>query len=280
MQDNVKNNDEIEIDLGEIFGLLLHRLWLIAIVGVVTGVIGFLVSSFAITPKYESTTSVYILNKQNNGNITYSDAQLSEKLSKDYEEMVKSRYVLEEVIKELDLKENYESLAGRVAASNKSDTRIISISVTDTSPTNAQKIANLVRDLSAKHITSVMDVEAVNVVDEANLPTSPVSPSVPKWTLIFAFLGMLIVVAIIIIRFVADDTIKSSDDIEKYLGLSTLALIPLNTKQQPGKSKAKVSSKNVKNTETEFGKELTPSRKIKPVEAVSADGIEFIEEAQ
>jgi len=234
-QQNKENTDEIEIDLGEIFGLLLHRLWLILLCGIVCGIIGFIVSSFIITPKYDSTTKIYILNRQNNDNLTLSDTQLASQLTKDYTELVKSRYVLETVIKQCGLNESYGTLLDRVTVANTTDTRIISITVRDESPQAAQTIANAIRTVSANHIKSVMDIEAVNVVDEANLPLSPAAPSITKYTALAAAIGIVLSAIIIVICYLLDDTIKSSEDIEKYLGLSTLALIPLNTGEELSK---------------------------------------------
>ena len=98
-------DDVIEIDLKEIFGVLLNKLWLIAICGIVAGVIGFCVSNFAITPQYRSTTKVYILNKQNGTNVTYNDLQMGTQLTKDYKVLITSRDVLEEVIENCQLNE-------------------------------------------------------------------------------------------------------------------------------------------------------------------------------
>lgn len=232
MMETNKSTDEIEINLGEIFALLLHKVWIIILAAVVCGAVGFLYSYFLITPQYQSTTKVYILNKQNSTSVTYSDVQLSTTLSKDYEQLVTSRYVIEGVIKQLNLDETYESLVEKVSATNTDDTRIIAITVINPDPEQAQKVANAVRDLAAQHITQVMDIEAVNVVDSANLPTSPVSPSVPKWTLIGAVIGIIIAVAVVVIQHLLDDSIKSSEDIEKYLGISTLALIPMNQAEE------------------------------------------------
>ena len=229
-QQNKENTDEIEIDLGEIFGLLLHRLWLILLCGIACGIIGFI-----ITPKYDSTTKIYILNRQNNNNLTLSDTQLASQLTKDYTELVKSRYVLETVIKQCGLNESYGTLLSRVTVANTTDTRIISITVRDESPQAAQTIANAIRTVSASHIKSVMDIEAVNVVDEANLPLSPAAPSITKYTALAAAIGIVLSAIIIVICYLLDDTIKSSEDIEKYLGLSTLALIPLNTGEELSK---------------------------------------------
>ena len=222
------NQDEImEIDWQDLFGLLLHRIWIICLAAIVTGVAGFMVSFFLITPQYESTTSIYIsTNKQNEKTMTYSDAQLATQLTKDYEELIVGRYVLERVIKLYELDENYESLKNRVQVTNTSDTRIINITVKDPNPQNAQIIANSIRDIASEHIKTVTDVEAVNVADEANLPNEPAEPSVPKWTLLGAFIGAALALGAIVLRYLLDDTIKSAEDVEKYLELSTLALIP------------------------------------------------------
>lgn len=229
MQNNSANEDVIEIDLQELFGLLLHWLWLIVLCGIAAGAVGFVLSRFVIVPQYESTTTVYILSKNDNNNsLTYSDTQLANQLTKDYEELITSRNVLEQVIDQFQLWEeySYNGFKSKVTVSNPSDTRMISITVKDTDPAVAQQLADSIRDFSAERITSVMNIEAVNVVDTASLPTAPSEPSIIKWTVLGAAIGIFLSAVILIIRFLMDDTIKSSEDIEKYLSLSTLALIP------------------------------------------------------
>ena len=194
--------DEIEIDLQDLFGLLLHKAWIIILAAIVSGAIGFAVSFFLITPQYESTTSIYIsTSKGNENSMTYSDAQLASQLTKDYEELILGRTVLEKVIAQYQLNESYESLKKRVSVENTSNTRIISITVKDPNPANAQIIANSIRDVAAVHIKDVTDVEAVNVADEANLPEKPCEPSVPKWTLIAAMIGVILSAGIIIMQY-------------------------------------------------------------------------------
>lgn len=280
MQDNNKN-EEIEINLGEIFAVLLHKIWIIILATVVCGAVAFLYSFFIITPQYESTTKVYILNKQSGSSVTYSDVQLSSTLSKDYEQLVTSRYVIEGVISKLNLDDTYEELAARVSASNTDETRIIAITVTDPDPEQAQKIANAVRDLAAQHITQVMDIEAVNVVDNANLPDSPVSPSVPKWTLIGVAIGMIISIAVIVIQHLLDDSIKSSEDIEKYLGISTLAVIPMNEGEQADQQSRRRSPRSSgKKEKVVLGPDDEKARSFKASEAKKKNihGIEFMED--
>ena len=126
----------------------------------------------------------------------------------------------------------------------------------DESPQAAQTIANAIRTVSANHIKSVMDIEAVNVVDEANLPLSPAAPSITKYTALAAAIGIVLSAIIIVICYLLDDTIKSSEDIEKYLGLSTLALIPLNTGEELSKKgDRRGSERRSARTEEEIGVE-------------------------
>ena len=237
MMETNKSTDEIEINLGEIFALLLHKVWIIILAAVVCGAVGFLYSYFLITPQYQSTTKVYILNKQNSTSVTYSDVQLSTTLSKDYEQLVTSRYVIEGVIKQLNLDETYESLVEKVSATNTDDTRIIAITVINPDPEQAQKVANAVRDLAAQHITQVMDIEAVNVVDTANIPNEKASPSLAKNGVIGGLLGVIIAMAAVIIIYLTNDTIKVEEDVERYLGLSVLGSIPFSEKESRSKKK-------------------------------------------
>lgn len=224
---NVQNEDVVEIDLQELFSLLLHWLWLICLCGIVTAALGFIVSFFMITPQYESTIKVYILNKQDSSTLTYSDVQLGTQLTKDYAPLIKSRTVLEEVIETCGLEAGYDEFAEKVDVENITDTRIIAITVTDESPEMAQLLANEICVVASEHIKNVMDIQAVNVADAANLPERPSSPSVPKWTLIGLLLGVFLCSVVIVVRFLLDDTVKTSDDVEKYLELSTLAMIPV-----------------------------------------------------
>ena len=237
--ENKNNNDVIEIDLLEIMGLLLSRWLLIMLVGITTALIGFAISFFVIAPTYESTTKIYILNKNESQNVTYSDMQLGTQLTKDYSELINSRYVLEEVIQKLRLNLDYQGLKEKVSVSSPTDTRIVAITVTDKDPVEAMNIANAIRESASNHIGNVMDIDAVNVVESANMPTKKAGPSYLKWTVISGMLGVLLVCAMVLIKYLLDDTIKTSEDVERYLGLSTLAIIPVIETEADSKKKRK-----------------------------------------
>lgn len=220
------NNDEREIDLLALFMSLLHRWWIIFLAGALCGAAGLCIAKFAIAPTYESTTSVYVVSKQGEGNLTYSDLQLGTQLTKDYVVMTTSRTVLEQVIEHLGLDMTTEQLKDCLSVSTASDTRIMYIKATHTDPLTAQLIADATRDFASSHIINVMRVEEVNVAEGANYPLKKAGPSIAKWTVIGGALGAFVAVAIIAVCFLMNDKIKTSEDVETYLQLSTLGSIP------------------------------------------------------
>lgn len=231
------NNDEIEIDLGEVFHLVISKLGVIILSGILLGVLSIIGTMLFITPKYESTTKIMVLNKQDNNTLTSADMQTSTQLTKDYAELIQSRTVLEGVIAQLNLDMTYKKMLNKVSVETSSDSRIVSISVTDEDPYTASEIANAVRDMAAEHIQSVMDIEAVNVVDTANIPNEKASPSLAKNGVIGGLLGVIIAMAAVIIIYLTNDTIKVEEDVERYLGLSVLGNIPFSEKESRSKKK-------------------------------------------
>ncbi len=246
--------DEIEIDLREVFMHLLGNILVIILSTMVGMLFMFYVSNVLMDKKFQSSTKIYVLNQQDSQAVTYTDLQTGTQLTKDYAVLVKSRTVTTQVIADLDLQNQYDDmkeitpdeLSEMIEVTTQQDTRILTITVTDTNPTRAQDIANAVRTAASKHIYEVMDIEAVNVVDYANLPEAPVSPNSIKNAIIGAFIGLFIAVAILVVSFLMDDTIKTPDDVETYLGLSVLASIPFDETMEgayEGKRKKKKRKK-------------------------------------
>lgn len=220
------NSDEMEIDLMEIIMVLLHWAWAIILAAVVGGLITFCYSKFMITPTFESTSRIIVLN-QSSDKLSYNDLTMSTQLTNDYPELITSRYVVEKVIATYELDTTYEKFVRNVAVSTANNSRIVDITVTDTDPLRAKELVDTLRDVAARRIEEIMLVDAVNVVDEGNVPIRKANPSVTKWTAIGILAGGFLAVAVVIVLYLLDDTIKSSEDIEKYLKLSTLGLIPI-----------------------------------------------------
>ena len=226
------NNSEIEIDLGEIFHLLISRIGIIILSGIIFALAALMYTMLFITPQYVSTTKMYVLSRQNSDSLTSQDMQISTQLTKDYAELIKSRTVTEGVIAQLGLDLSHEGLLKKLTVNTLTDTRIVSISVRDPDPYTACEIANAIRDVAAGHIQKVMDIEAVNIVETANIPKSASSPNNRRNALIGGMLGVLLASVIVIVIFLTNDTIRSAEDVDRYLKLSVLGTIPLNEKDK------------------------------------------------
>ena len=229
-----RDADVMTIDLFEVFQVIWHWLWLIVLVALACGTDAYAFSKVVLREEFESTTQLYVLDKSGaggtNSQSTYSDLQVGMQLTKDYVELIKSRTVLEAVMKDnhLDQTYTYEQIAETVNVQTPADTRIVTITVTNHDPALAQKLADDIRKRSGELIIKTMQIDAVNTYEKANYPDRKSAPSCGRWAVVAALIGALAVSAVVIARYLLDDTIKTSDDVEKYLGLSNLALIPFD----------------------------------------------------
>ena len=229
-----RDADVMTIDLVEVFQVIRQWLWLIVLVALACGTAAYAFSKFVLPEEFESTTKIYVLDKSGaggtNSQSTYSDLQVGMQLTKDYVELIKSRTVLEAVMKDnhLDQTYTYEQFAETVNVQTPADTRIVTITVTNHDPALAQKLADDIRKRSGELIIDTMQIDAVNTYEKANYPDRKSAPSCGRWAVVAALIGALAVSAVVIARYLLDDTIKTSDDVEKYLGLSNLALIPFD----------------------------------------------------
>jgi len=223
-----KKSSAIEIDLFDILAMLLHNLWLIILVTALFAGAGYCYSRFMVSDYYQSTCRVYILDRSGGSDdtTTYNDLQVGTQLTKDYSVLIKSRSVLEAVIDNLGLSRSYSSLYNSVSVSNAAGTRIIAITVTDNSPTEAQKICDEIRIVASEKIKEVMAIDAANVIDEANLPVTKSGPLNTKNAVKFGAVGCALIILVLLIRYLLDDTIKTAEDVGRYLQLSVLTQIP------------------------------------------------------
>ena len=234
-----ENDEEVTIDLLELLRLLWSKAWLLVLLTVLGGAAAIGITAGLITPTYESTTKVYVMNRQDDKALTYSDLQTGTQLTKDYSVLVTSRPVIEETIETLGLNKTYEEAVNMIKVSSQTDTRILVITVTSTSPQVAQMMADQVRDSAAKHIKEVMGIEEVNTVEEANYPDRTAGPSYKKNLVIGCLAGFVLAAAIVIFRYLLDDSIHTPEDVERYLELSILGTIPLSEGEKGKKKKIK-----------------------------------------
>lgn len=220
--------EEDEIDLVELAYALLDKWHHILLCFLIGALLLNAYSYFLIAPTYESTSKIYVVSSSDDSVVDLSDLNMGTSLTKDYEELILSYPLLNQVIRKLDLNMDYEELAKMITLVNPSNTRILRITVTSTDPQLAMDIANAVAEISTKYLPNTMGTIAPNIAQTAQLAEHKAGPSYSKYTLIGAMLGALLCCAYIAFRHLMDDTIHSADDLEKYFGLVPLTSIPDN----------------------------------------------------
>lgn len=218
-------NDEMEIDLRELFFALKRKIFLILASGLVVGLLSGIFTSLFIVPKFVSTSSMLVLSKETTLT-SIADLQLGSQLASDYRVLIQSTPVLERVVRNLELEMDVEALRENISINNPVDTRILEITVKDTDPIMAKKIVDEVADVSSAYVGDKMEVIPPKIIEEGKVPLEPSEPNVKKNILIGILLGMLACAAVVVVYTVMDDTIKSEEDIEKYLGTTMLASVP------------------------------------------------------
>lgn len=230
---------EFEIDFGELIYVLWKKAWIIILVAVMFAASAFAYANYTAVDMYKSTTTVFFVPKNLDGSFSMNAFVQGEEFINDYEEIVKSNYVLNKVIDNLNLNMSSTQLAETISLATDDNTRVVSISVIANDPYLAKDIANKVRELSAERIIEIFGADAVFTIDEANLPLQTTGSGVKKTTLMGAVVGFAIPCVIIAAIHLFNNTIVIPDDVENYLDLSVLGVIPYDDGKKKKHSKIK-----------------------------------------
>lgn len=231
------NDDEMEIDLVSLFYRILEKIhWIILFALIGALIAGIIVFKF-ITPIYEATAKIYIVGSDTS--ISLSDLQIGSNLAADYQEVFKNWHIHELVDKRLKLDYSYDKLAGMISVSNPSNTHVLYVTAKSPDKDEAKLLADTYAQVSREFIATKMDMREPNMFEEAKLPASPVSPKKARAIIIGFVLGAIAAAGVITLKFIFDDRILTSEDIEKVDGMVTLGMIPLQENEKKNSIVAK-----------------------------------------
>ena len=223
-----QDNQTVEIDVLSLVKTLWRRKFLIVVTAFVIAIIALGYSTFIIKPTYTSSTRIYVVNRQpgDNSTLTNQDLQAGSYLVKDYKEIILSQDVLAKVISDLKLNMQPSALAKKITVTVPTDTRIVSIAVSDGDAKEAARIANSLRQVAAEKIIAVTKVADVTTLEEAEIPNAPSSPNIRRNTLIGFLAGGVLISVVILVVEVLDDRVKKPEDVEESLGITLLGVVP------------------------------------------------------
>jgi len=212
-------------DFGRVLGELKLVLVLIPVVAMLTSAV---ISLFVLPPVYKSTTTVIVLRDQMTpfSEININTIVLNQNLARTYSQLTKSRAIAEEVIKNNNLNMTPEELSSKIEVELAGNTEMFKISASDSNPAMAALLANGVAQALSGKVYKVLNIKNIQVLDPAVPPAGPVSPNAVLNILLAGIIGLILTVTIIFVREYLDDTIRNPEEVESYLKLPVLGVIP------------------------------------------------------
>lgn len=239
--ENKRIQEEDTIDLGRLLFALKKKIWIILVVGLLGACAAAGYTKFFITPTYTSTSTMLVLSKETTLT-SLADLQLGTQLAQDYQVLITSRPVLEQVVENLELPMNYKGLRGCISVVNPSGTRMLNISVTLSDARMTKTVVDELVEVASVYIGDKMEVTPPKIIEEGELPVYKTSPNMQKNVMMGFLAGIVLVAGIVVVLELLDDTVKNEDDIERYLGIPTFAVVPdlsLNKKKKKKKKHKK-----------------------------------------
>ncbi|GIO12246.1 capsular polysaccharide type 5/8 biosynthesis protein CapA [Cohnella xylanilytica] len=232
-----------ELDLRDYFQIVRKRIWwIVSFVLVITILVGGY-SKFITEPVYEASTKI-IVNRSADANSSIQQLNSDEvntniRMINTYKEIIKTPAVLDKVVEQHpEFGLTSDQLMKKIKVSSVNDTQVMTVIVNDPSYNLAAKIANAVSEVFKQEIPSLFNIQNVSILNQAKVDVerepTPVSPNTPLNIIIAFIVSIMIALGLTLLLEYLDDTIKSESDVERYLGLPTIAMI---AKVNPNESK-------------------------------------------
>lgn len=222
----MEKQSKIRFDFDGLWRYLRKRIWIVVLVSVIFALGGYIVGKMTIVPVYTAYTRIFVFRA--NDEMNYAGLQIASQLRRDCAILITGDNVTEVVVENLGLNMSPSALGRRISVTSEENTRILELEYTDTDPQRAARILNEVREVAIVQINEIMKVDVATTVYEAAVPTSSSAPSAKEYGMTAALIGAAATVIILVILFALDNTIRTEEDVERYLGVSALAVIPIS----------------------------------------------------
>ena len=219
-----------EIDLKELVSIFWEKKVQIIFIVLIFSIVGYIYGIQIKTPMYSSSTTLVLAKAQQSEtsttSITATDITLNSKLIATYSEIIKSETTVRDVVENLGLKLNEETLKKNIKVTDVDNTEVIKITVSNEDPVIACKVANEFANVFINKTKEIYKIDNVHVLDIAEVKDTPSNINYIKDTALFAAIGLVISFAYVFIINMLDNTVKSQEDIEKHLKVPVIATIP------------------------------------------------------
>lgn len=237
METAKRTYEETEIDLMEIFQVILSKWIPIVAIGLLAAILAGVGTSLFITKKYTATASMYVYantKSAESGTITTAELSAADNLIKTYQAIVKSNAALDVVSERLN-QEHPEyaqfgitpsKLKGMTTVNVPTGTKLLEIKVVTVNPQLSADVANTFARYVPDEIIRITKAGGVEIVDYASAPKGHSSPNLTRNVIIGLAVGLLVSAAFFVLRALLDTTIYSSEEIAKVTSCPVIGNIP------------------------------------------------------
>lgn len=223
---------EQKIEIKEYLQLIRKRMKIIVAIIIASILIVSIKTFFFTTPIYEAQTTIIINNLLGKSSqLTKEDISYSQLLGETYKPIVKSRKVAEEIKKNLNLEEDYHAISNSIDINSVSGP-VMNITVKNADPKVAREIANEVPVVFGEELEKISKVDGVQVIDEALLPTRPISPNKFRNLALGGIIGVVIAIFVVLLLDYFDNKVKTPEELENTLDTSLLGVIPFENEEE------------------------------------------------
>lgn len=220
------------LDIREYWKILKKRWIIVVALPLIAALISGLISFFVLKPVYQASTTLIVGKKASDSPQTagqvldYDVLMANQQLAKTYGMIAQSRTVELATLADLNLSLKVEEVDKMISVKPVPNTEILEIQVTNSSPELASSIANTMAQEFSKAVIEIKKVDSVSIVDKAVIPEKPISPRKVINVLIALVVGLMTSIGLGLLLESMDNTVKSSEDVEKLLGIPVLGSIP------------------------------------------------------
>lgn len=221
-------SETVEIDLREVFKILLKRAWIIALCAIIvaTSVLAYTINF--VTPQYKANVTIYVNNNSSKENayISSNDLAVALRLVSTYVNIIQSNTVLEKVIAEAGLVLTTDQVRNMISAEVVGETEMFKVTVTTPNPQMSADLANAIAAVAPDEIAAIIEGSSAKIIDYARVPTARSSPSYTTNAIIGALVGAALAIAVILIHNLLDMRVRNEEELARIGSVPVLGVIP------------------------------------------------------
>ena len=221
------------LDIRAVLALIRKNLVLLIALALVGAVVAYLYTDYMVTPMYEASVTLVVNTRDEQTTlITTGEITSARQLINTYSVILTNDALLDDIITQLNLRTSTSSLKGRISADAVNESQVMRMTVRDANPQTALAVLQFIMDRAPELLIQTVKAGSVEIVSPPKPNYNPVSPNIRRNTAMGAIAGLLIVLAYIFIRKALENTFVSEDDVDRYLELPLLGVIPTVDRQQ------------------------------------------------